>query len=123
MMLSRLRKRRSPWLGLLLAAALLRALIPSGFMLGRQALEGGYGLILCSEQNAQPALKGQPATAHSAASPCAFALSMAAALPASAPPLPLLRPAGEFRLASARPSLRLSQRWRRPPPRAPPLFL
>lgn len=105
---------------------LLRALIPGGFMLGRDASNGSYGLVLCSEQGSEQSvfssLKDKAAHAQGSASHCAFAFSAMASVPGAAQ-LPLLP---DLRSETTRNAAGLSYPFAvshlRPPPRAPPAF-
>lgn len=110
--------RLALWLAL--SAMLLRALIPGGFMLGRDAGSGTYGLVLCSEQSAFSSLKDSVTHAQGGVSHCAFALSAMASVPGSALPLflPTLRREDLHSTAALFPHA-LGDHLR-PPPRAPP---
>lgn len=81
---SRYRQRPGLALWLALAAMLLRALLPSAYMPGRESPEGGYGLVLCSAALPAQGLQTQFAPHHASSGLCSFAHSAMAALPDSA---------------------------------------
>lgn len=112
---------------LALAAMLLRAMIPSGFMLGREAGGGDLGLVFCSAASvavapfAPAAESSDPAKFQAGGhASCAFALSALF----SPPPAPM---AAVLLFASIRAPLPLIARtvplqrsYPRPPSQAPP---
>lgn len=119
MLLSVRSHRLALWLAL--SAMLLRALIPDGFMLGRSAERGGYGLIFCSSSPLHADRADQAGTtAQTQLMHCAFALSAMSGLPGVALALP-----ARLRFGSEAPAAH-SQRQSdngarlRPPARAPP---
>lgn len=118
---------RSPLFALLMAALLLRALIPAGFM-PVQAAEGGVQLQLCTGYAPAALLADagrQPASTGSGAGlvdhlPCAFAATALAAPPAvSAAILQLPAPQG-LPVQAGPPSRAVPAITRSQSPRAPP---
>ena len=114
---------RQSALWLALAAVLLRALLPAGFMPERRAGERGIGLAICY---ASPLAKlradqGQPSGIHDHAS-CAFSAAAGPGLPSSG-----IRSGQKPAVAAniaALDAARFASRFSngRPPARAPPAF-
>ncbi|SEQ40077.1 Protein of unknown function [Solimonas aquatica] len=113
-------QRLALWLAL--AAVLLRALIPAGYMLGREAGSDAYGLILCGEQNASPAQKDHLTSTQSGFSHCAFAFSAMAGVPGKAPLFATLLPLRGPSFSLDLPARHARGKRLRPPSRAPPQF-
>lgn len=102
---------------------MLRALVPVGFMLGRDAGSGAYGLVLCSEQSAFSTLKDHATGAQMGSGHCVFAFSAMAAAPGIAlgSGLPLWS-AEELQQQTVSLHTSAPDAYLRPPPRGPPVL-
>ncbi len=119
------RSRRPQAIGLLLAALVLRALVPAGYMLGGDT-QAGLTLTMCHAAGIPPgALPAEPAAPgedQRTLDACPFALSASAAPPPAAAGLPdVLAIGSPAALREPVAALHLPSILRAQSPRAPPV--